>query len=320
MKEKWKLDKPEAVVEAQEKRKGMNWLLESLVFLIVLVVSGIGQFLIMMLGQMLVLSQNAAFQAAKAAGDASGMEAALAQIGNSDLPVVISLFSNIGMILVALGFCKLIQKRGPATLGFRKKGALKEYLRGIVVGFFLFSAAILICVVTGAVKIQGISETFGIGMFLLFILGFMIQGMAEEVLCRGYFMVSLGRRNSMWAAIAVNALVFAALHLSNDGIDVLAFINLVLYGIFASVYFVKRGNIWAAGGFHSMWNLAQGNIYGILVSGIGTECTLLKSTAVEKMEIINGGAFGLEGGLAVTIVFLVGTLFLLLHRQSPKTA
>ncbi|MDE7285532.1 MAG: CPBP family intramembrane metalloprotease, partial [Lachnospiraceae bacterium] len=215
-------------------------------------------------------------------------------------------------------FCKLIQKRNPVTLGFRKKGAFKEYLIGLATGFLVFSAAVLICVVTGAMKIEGISETFGIGMFVLFMLGFMIQGMAEEVLCRGYFLVSLGRRNSMWAAIMLNALAFAALHLLNDGISVLAFANLVLYGVFISIYFIKRGNIWVAGGFHSVWNLAQGNIYGILVSGMGTDCTLLKSMSMENMKIINGGAFGLEGGLAVTIVLLAGTIFLVFSEASSR--
>ena len=32
-----------------------------------------------------------------------------------------------------------------------------------------------------------------------------IQGMAEEVLCRSYFMVSLARRYPMWVAVILNA-------------------------------------------------------------------------------------------------------------------
>ncbi|MDE7446089.1 MAG: CPBP family intramembrane metalloprotease [Lachnospiraceae bacterium] len=212
----------------------------------------------------------------------------------------------------------MIQKRNPVTLGFTRKGAIKDYLVGIAAGFLVFSAAVLICVLTGALRIEGFAATFGIGMFVLFVLGFMIQGMAEEVLCRGYFMVSVGRRNPMWAAILLNALVFAALHLFNSGISILAFINLVLYGVFASIYFIKGGNIWGVGAFHSMWNLVQGNVYGILVSGIDVDCTVLRSTSVEGMEIVNGGAFGLEGGLAVTVVLLVGIIFLLCRKGSKK--
>lgn len=318
MKIELSIQKPEAVVKASEKRKGLNWFLEILVFLAVFLVVGIGQVLLQVPGELLLLSRNEHYQAAVLAGDTEGMMAVAMQIGSSDIFAVMSLFTNIVMILVVFGFCKLIQKRNPVTLGFTRKGVIKDYLIGIAAGFLVFSAAVLICVLTGALRLEGFAETFGIGMFVLFVLGFMIQGMAEEVLCRGYFMVSVGRRNPMWVAILLNALVFAALHLLNSGISALAFINLVLYGVFASLYFIKGGNIWGAGAFHSMWNLVQGNVYGILVSGIDVDCTVLRSTSVEGMEIVNGGAFGLEGGLAVTVVLLAGIIFLLCRKGSKK--
>lgn len=318
MKIELSIQKPEAVVKASEKRKGLNWFLEILVFLAVFLVVGIGQVLLQVPGELLLLSRNEHYQAAVLVGDTEGMMAVAMQIGSSDIFAVMSLFTNIVMILVVFGFCKLIQKRNPVTLGFTRKGVIKDYLIGIAAGFLVFSAAVLICVLTGALRLEGFAETFGIGMFVLFVLGFMIQGMAEEVLCRGYFMVSVGRRNPMWVAILLNALVFAALHLLNSGISALAFINLVLYGVFASLYFIKGGNIWGAGAFHSMWNLVQGNVYGILVSGIDVDCTVLRSTSVEGMEIVNGGAFGLEGGLAVTVVLLAGIIFLLCRKGSKK--
>jgi len=143
----------------------------------------------------------------------------------------------------------------------------------------------------------------------------MIQVMAEKVLCRGYFLVSLGRRYSMWVAVIVNSVAFAALHLLNSGISVLAFINLVLFGVFASVCFIKTENIWLVGAIHSVWNLVQGNVYGIKVSGIDSVCSIFASNMVEGKEFINGGAFGLEGGIAVTIVLVVGTVLLLMWKK-----
>ena len=144
----------------------------------------------------------------------------------------------------------------------------------------------------------------------------MLQGMSEEVLCRGYLMVSIGRRYSMWVAILSNSLIFAALHLLNDGISVLALINLVLYGVFASLYFIERGSIWGVAAFHSVWNLVQGNFWGLRVSGIVTECSVFQSTIADNRNIINGGDFGPEGGLAVTIVLAVGICALLKRIQS----
>lgn len=312
------LVKPESVIKAQERQKGMNWILEILVFIAVFLVGGIAQILCMMPMEVLLLSQNKMYQKALEAGDVEGATAAAMQIASSDIYMVVSLVATIGMTAVTIAFCRFIQKRRMDAIGFTRQRAGKDYLIGFGMGFVLFSATVLLCVLTGAIKVNGFSGTFSIGVFVLFTVGFMLQGMSEEVICRGYLMVSIGRRYSMWVAILSNALIFAALHLLNNGISVLAFINLVLYGIFASLYFIERGSIWGIAAFHSVWNLVQGNFWGLRVSGIVTECSVFRSTLTDNRDIINGGAFGPEGGLAVTIVLAVGIVFLLKRIQDKK--
>lgn len=304
------LKTPELVAEARGEKNGWNWFVELLAFVGVFIVSAIAMMVIMVPGEFVMLAQDAAYQAAVAAGDREAALEAATQIGTADGYIILSLFADIMMIGIVLLFCKLIQKRRVRTLGFTKDGVVKEYLIGAGAGLLIFSAAVLLCVVTGALRLDGISDTFSIGMFVLFTLGYMVQGMAEEVLCRGYFMVSFGRRYPMVAAVIANAVIFAALHLPNPGVAPLAIVNLILFGIFASCYFIRKGNIWGIGAFHSVWNLVQGNFYGIKVSGMTTSCTVFSSTAVEGREIINGGAFGLEGGLAVSFVLIVGILLL----------
>lgn len=312
------IQKPEVVLQAQEHRKGMNWFLEILVFVAVFIVGGIAQVLCMIPAELLILSQNTAYRTAAEAGDLEAATAAAAVIGSSDIYMVASLVATIGMTAVTIAFCRFIQKRKLESIGFIKQRAGKDYLVGLGVGFVLFSAAVLICVLTGALKINGVSSTFSIGMFLLFTIGFMLQGMSEEVICRGYLMVSIGRRYSMWVAILSNALIFAALHLLNNGISVLAFINLALYGVFASLYFIERGSIWGVAAFHSVWNLVQGNFWGLRVSGMVTECSVFQSSLVDNRDVINGGAFGPEGGLAVTVVLVVGICVLFKRIQDAK--
>lgn len=309
------LKKPKMVADAAAAQKGLHIALEVLIFIAVFIVSSIAEMIVMTPMEMVFLFTNEDYMNAIIAGDMeAGMKAATA-FAQSNTMLIIMLFANIGMILVTLLFCKLIQKRKVTTVGFQKPGLWKEYLCGMGVGFVIFSVAVLLCVVTGSLKIQGLSATFSIGVFVMFLLGYMIQGMAEEVMCRGYFLVSVSRRYPLAVGIAANAVLFAALHLLNNGISVLAFINLVLFGIFASVYFIKRGNIWGVGALHSIWNLVQGNVYGIRVSGIESSCTILSSEMVAGRELINGGDFGLEGGLAVTIVLVAGTLIMLATKQ-----
>ena len=51
------------------------------------------------------------------------------------------------------------------------------------------------------------------------------------------------------------------------------------------------------------------------MSGIETSCTVLESVTTEGRGLIHGGAFGMEGGLATTVVLVAGTLFLLTRKS-----
>lgn len=309
------LKKPKMVADAAQNRKGLNIVLELLVFVAVFLVCNVAELIIMVPVQIILMFTDADYINAALSGDQAAILEAADALTQSNAMTIAMLFANAGIILVTLLFCKLIQKRKVTTVGFQKPGMWKEYLCGLGAGFLMFSAAVLLCVVTGSLKFQGLSAAFSVGIFVLFLLGFMVQGMAEEVMCRGYFLVSVGRRYPLAVGIIANSVFFAALHLLNSGISVLAFINLVLFGVFASVYFIKRGNIWGVGALHSIWNLAQGNIYGIRVSGMQISCSLLSSEMVAGRELINGGDFGLEGGLAVTIVLVAGLLIMLATKQ-----
>lgn len=319
MVELFNLKKPKMVTEAAAAQKGLHIVLEILIFVAVFLVSTIMQLAVLAPVEIILMFSSADYMNAAVSGDQQAIALATEALMQSNALTIAMLFSTAGMILTALLFCKLIQKRKMTTVGFQKPGMWKEYLCGMAVGFGIFSVAVLICMVTGSLKIRGLSATFSVGIFLLFLVGYLVQGMAEEVLCRGYFLVSVSRRYPLAVGIAANALLFAALHLLNDGISVLAFINLVLFGVFASIYFIKRGNIWGVGALHSIWNLAQGNFYGIRVSGMQTSCSVLTSEMVAGRELINGGDFGLEGGLAVTIVLVLGSLILLMTRQQRYT-
>ena len=85
--------------------------------------------------------------------------------------------------------------------------------------------------------------------------------------------------------------------------------------IFASLYFIRRGSIWGIGAFHSVWNLVQGNFYGIQVSGTPLGNSLFTTKLIEGRPLLNGGSFGMEGSLICTFVYVVGIIVLLRCRN-----
>lgn len=305
--------------ETAQTKKGLLWILELLVFVAVFLVASIAQGFATVPMQLVMLFSDKAYMAAIASGDVAKLTEASMEVTQrlmeSDGYMIGMLFSDIVMMLIVFLFCRFIQKRKLRTLGFIKKGMLKEYGLGMLLGFAFFSVCVLLGVLFGGLKIEGISPEFSIGIFVAYLLGYMVQGMTEEVLCRGYFLGSYARRYPVYAAVLANSLLFASLHLLNSGISVLAFINITLFGIFASIYFIRRGSIWGIGAFHSIWNLVQGNFYGIKVSGTPVGNTLFTTQAIAGKSLWNGGDFGMEGSLICTIVLTCGIIFLYTRKN-----
>lgn len=297
-------------------QKGQNWLIELLIFFLVFLVSGLVVGVLMIPGYVIAVFSDKSIMGQITSGAGIQDYSQIAAHIESSVPVTIAmLFANAGLILIGVLFCVALQRRKIASMGIVKEKAGTQYLAGLVIGFVLFAAVVLLNVATGSMKLNGISPGFSAGIFILFALGFMIQGMAEEVLCRGYLLVSVARRYPVSVAIFLNSLVFALIHLANPGVSVLALINLLLSGTFFSLYFLRTGNIWGVGAIHTMWNFAQGNIFGMAVSGTQLSCTIFESTATPHKTFWIGGAFGPESGFSCTVVFIVAILLVLLWKN-----
>lgn len=309
---------PEVIAQARKDFKGYFWLVEALIVALIFVAGSIVQGIVMMPVEFVVMFTNPDIVALLQSGDVESYAQAVTALVQTAPMLIASLFAEIGLIASVLVLGKFVGKLKIRNMGFCKKGCVKEYLAGAAAGFVMFSVAVLLCVATGAVRLS-VAEAISPLLLVLFFGGFMIQGMAEEVLCRGYMMVAFSRRYGIAVGIFVNAVLFGALHLANAGISVLALINLILFGLTASLYFIKRGDIWGIAALHSVWNFVQGNFYGIKVSGMDVTESVFIASAKDSMWFINGGDFGLEGGFAVTLV-LAASIIILWKMKGRKVA
>ena len=234
--------------------------------------------------------------------------------------LLVQLFVTGLATIVMMLYVRFAEQRPLRTMGFVRKHAVRDYLLGMVVAFGLFAACVGLCMATGAM-------TFGaytlngryLSLALLFV-AFLIQGMSEETVCRGFMMTSLGSRCGAVFGVLFNSLFFGALHLLNSGIAPLPIINLVLFGLFMSCLVLKQHSIWMACAIHAMWNFVQGNFFGILVSGNRMGASVFRFDSVPGMSLFNGGSFGMEGGIATTLVLTLATVVVLLlpPRQSEE--
>lgn len=228
-------------------------------------------------------------------------------LADSENTHIMLLCTGLGT-LVVLFFCRVIEGRKLYTMGFSKEKAGLQYLSGILIGFVMFSSVVGLAWLMGGLQFEG-RQSFS-GMLAVILLGFGIQGMSEEVMCRGYLMTTVMRHHSVWLAIGVNALFFGILHAANAGFSLFAMLNLMLYAVMISLYTLRTNSLWGACAIHSIWNFAQGNFYGLPVSGIDSGESVFKMS-LKGSDFINGGAFGLEAGLPTTIVMTIWICVLL---------
>lgn len=230
------------------------------------------------------------------------------------------LFFTIAITLAAMLYCATIEIRPLSSMGFVKKSWLSQYSIGILVGVVLFGGYILIGVLSGSIEYRGVTIGESWWIIPIFFLGYVIQGMSEEVLLRGYLMISLTNRVTVFWAVFINSVLFSMLHLFNPGISPIALLNIAIFGIVMSLYFLLTGNIWGVSAIHMTWNFLQGNIFGCAVSGMESTSSLFSFAPVEGFELLGGGSFGPEGGIISTMILLAACviLIMLLAKKRPK--
>lgn len=224
--------------------------------------------------------------------------------------------------LLTFARVKFREKRPISSIGFGRKGFIKKYLLGFLIGLLMFSSVVLLLTISGNIEINnnpeslsGISALAGV---LIVLPGWMIQGGTEEVLTRGWLMPVLGARYNVAVGLITSSMIFGVLHLLNPNVGVLAIVNIVLVGLFLGLYVIKTKDLWGVCGLHAAWNWSQGNVFGFEVSGQKVASGSLMHLKSTGTEWFTGGAFGPEAGLAATLVLSIGIIAVLLIKEKEN--
>ncbi|KPK84936.1 MAG: hypothetical protein AMS27_08700 [Bacteroides sp. SM23_62_1] len=208
---------------------------------------------------------------------------------------------------------RFFEKRSLNTIGFVGKNAFKKYLAGLLTGFMMMSGVIGLMYIFGSVnniKSMVSDGSDNTGIVLLFLIAYIIQGANEEIISRGWQFQVLGARYKPWIGALVSSTIFVLLHGLNNGISIIAVLNLFLFSFLLILFVLRDNSIWAACGWHSSWNWTMENIFGMNVSGTEGVVSLL-NFSVKGPDFLTGGDFGPEGSIFTTFIFLIGILILL---------
>lgn len=226
----------------------------------------------------------------------------------------VSLMWTLSAIVVAFAyfaFVRLIERRPVREFSFQ--GAFRELWIGYLIGVGLMVSSIGIMWMLGYYRITG-TDSLLVLIAPFFAMAF--TAVFEEVVFRGVIFRIIHESLGSWIAIIISALLFGFAHGANPNASLFSSIAIALEaGVLLSAIYLYTNRLWMVIGIHASWNLFQGNILGVAVSG--SQMNSVLKAELNGPPILTGGAFGGETSIITIIICTVtGVVFLVLaHRR-----
>ncbi len=198
-----------------------------------------------------------------------------------------------------------VEKRPVSELALR--GALTETAYGLTLGLLLFTATIGVIAYAGAYQVTGFN---GWNALWALVPGFVVGAFFEEIMFRGVIFRMLQDRLGSTMALLLSALFFGVVHINNAGATLFSSLAIALEaGLMLGAAYMLTGRLWLCVSIHFAWNISQGGIYSIPVSGHVTRGVL--NSHMAGPDWLTGGAFGAEASVvALALCLLVGVLMI----------
>jgi len=130
---------------------------------------------------------------------------------------------------------------------------------------------------------------------------FLVVGLFEEFLLRGYAQFTLAQGIGFWPAALLLSTYFAVLHFGNPGETWVGLLAVVAIGLFFCLTLRRTGTLWFAVGFHASWDWGESYLYSVPDSG-GMVTGHLMHSSFHGSHWITGGSVGPEGSVLVFVV------------------
>jgi membrane protease YdiL (CAAX protease family) len=233
--------------------------------------------------------------------------------------IITELLPFLALLFISWVMSK-IEKRSTSAYGFGGTHKLRNFLAGLGWGVTCLSLLVLTLWQAGLLVFDR-RLLFGLEIArrgLLWLFGFLLVGLLEEYLSRGYLQYTLTRglagiykwafksphskAMGFWTSAAVFSVLFGLGHQANPGESPIGLLAAGLVGMVFCLSLWRTGSLWWAVGFHAAWDWAQSFLYGVADSGLMIQHHLFATHPVGK-PLLSGGGTGPEGS-----IFVIGIL------------
>lgn len=144
---------------------------------------------------------------------------------------------------------------------------------------------------------------------------FLMVGLYEEFLFRGYAQFTLGQGIGFWPAAVLLSVGFGYVHLNNGGENWIGAASVAIIGLLFAFTLRRSGNLWYAVGLHAAFDWGETFLYSVPDSGVMLRGHL-SSALLHGPRWLTGGSVGPEG--SVFSFLTMGLQFLAVILLFPK--
>jgi len=181
----------------------------------------------------------------------------------------------------------------------RAHDVLKNLGLGLLAGALLFSAVVAVAAALGVYRITG--EGDASRFVLQLITAGLMPGFMEELAVRGIVFRWLEEFAGSWAALVITSALFGLMHMSNPSATWFSsFAIAVEAGILLGGAYMLTRSLWLPMGLHAAWNVTQGAVFDIPVSGNPAQGVV--EAKLTGPALLSGGGFGLEASVIALVI------------------
>jgi len=256
-------------------------------------------------------------------GPAIIIELALAIFGPfqiSDSPAILLFVeaANFVFLLGVTAAMALLESRQIGEYGLPAQGILgRNFWLGALFGLAEISVLVGLIEVFGGYSFGTLTLRGGdiLRWGAVHLLLFLVVGLYEEFLFRGYAQFTLGGGVGFWPAAILLAAGFGYVHLNNRNENWIGAVSVALVGLLFAFTLRRTGNLWYAVGLHASFDWGETFLYSVPNSGIIMQGHL-SNAVLHGPKWLTGGSVGPEGSVFCFVT--MGLQFLVVMLLFPK--
>lgn len=220
--------------------------------------------------------------------------------------VLIGVALALAAVLIAV-YCAVVRAMERRKAGELIPGA-RQGLTGVGLGAALFTIVLVLLEAMGVVRWRGLAGHFGAVAVLA---ASIVAAVGEELAFRGGVFRILEESFGTSAALVLSSGLFGLAHALNPGATPVSTLAIALdAGALLGAAYACSGNLWFPIGIHLGWNVAEGGVFGVSVSGVPAGKGLFGVTLAGP-TLLTGGAFGPEASIVAVMVCLAAAVALI---------